>query len=109
MRLFLRGRTVRREQIDDITQDLFAHLMVVNGLERKMSDSSGSNRSYLLTMANNMLANKHRKSQVRRAYSAAQLAVERERKEEQSPERIVEVQLELEAIKAVIPDTRTRW
>ena len=109
LRFFLRGRTVPREQVDDITQELFAHLMEVNGLERKMSDSRGSNRSYLLTMANNMLANRHRRSRVRRAYSAAQLAVERERKEEHSPERIVEAQLELEAIKAVILDMRPHW
>lgn len=109
LRFFLRGRTVPPDQIDDITQELFAHLMVVNGLEKKMSDSSGSNRSYLLTMANNMLANKHRKLRVRRAYSAVQLAVESERTEEHSPERIVEAQLELEAIKAVILDMRPHW
>lgn len=107
--VFLRGRSVPEEQIDDITQEVFAHLMVVNGLEEKMSDSLGSNRSYLLTMANNMLANRHRKSRVRRAYSAAQLAVERERRDEHSPERIVEAQLELEAIKAVILGMRPHW
>ena len=107
--MFLRGRSVPRDEIEDLVQELFARLMGVDRLEEKMSDPTGSNRSYLLTMANNMILDRQRKSQVRNAYSAAQGEIERERIDERTPERIVAAQLELEAIKAVIMDMRLNW
>ena len=90
-------------------QELFTRLMSVKRLEEKMSDSTGSSRSYLLTMANNMVVDRQRRLRVRRAYAAEQRASEIERVEERTPERIVAAQLELEAIKAVIMDMRLNW
>lgn len=90
-------------------QELFTRLMSVKRLEEKMSDSTGSSRSYLLTMANNMIVDRQRRLRVRRAYAAEQRASERERVEARTPERIVAAQLELEAIKAVIMDMRLNW
>ena len=109
LHLFLLGRSVPQDQIEGLVQELFARLMGVDRLEEKMSDSTGSNRSYLLTMGNNMIVDKQRKLRVRNAYAAAQLEIERERMDEHSPERIVAAQLELEAIKAVILDMRSNW
>ena len=90
-------------------QELFTRLMGAQRLEEKMSVASGSNRSYLLTMANNLIVDKQRKSQVRSAYAAAQQGFEYQRMDERTPERIVAAQLELEAIKAVILDMRSHW
>ena len=109
LRLFLRGRSVPQEQIEDLVQELFTRLMSVKRLEEKMSDSTGSSRSYLLTMANNMVVDRQRRLRVRRAYAAEQRASEIEQVEERTPERIVAAQLELEAIKAVIMDMRLNW
>ena len=109
LRLFLRGRSVPQDQIEDLVQELFTRLMSVKRLEEKMSDSTGSSRSYLLTMANNMVVDRQRRLRVRRAYAAEQRASEIERVEERTPERIVAAQLELEAIKAVIMDMRLNW
>ena len=109
LRLFLRGRSVPHDQVEDLVQELFTRLMGVEGLEEKMSDSTGSSRSYLLTMANNMIVDRQRRSWVRRAYAAEQREIEHERVEERTPERIVAAQLELEAIKAVIMDMRLNW
>lgn len=109
LRLFLRGRSVPPNQVEDLVQELFTRLMGVERLEEKMSDSTGSNRSYLLTMANNMIVDRRRRLRVRRAYAAEQGEIERERVEERTPERIVAAQLELEAIKAVIMDMRLNW
>jgi len=92
-----------------LEQELFARLMVVDGLEEKMSDSTGSNRSFLLTAANNMIVDMERKQRVRRAYAATQMEVERERRDEHSPERIVAAQLELEAVRDVILEMRPHW
>ena len=90
-------------------QELFARLMGVDRLEEKMSDSTGSSRSYLLTMANNMIVDMQRRAQVRNAYAAAQQAVEHEGMDELTPERIIAAQLELEAVKAVLMDMRLNW
>ena len=90
-------------------QELFARLMEVEQLEEKMSDATGSNRSYLLTMANNLIVDRQRRLRVRTSYAAAQREIESEQMDEHTPERIVAAQLELEAIKAVIRNMRLNW
>ena len=109
LRLFLRGRSVPRNLVEDLVQELFTRLMSVERLEEKMSDSTGSSRSYLLTMANNMIVDRQRRERIRRAYAAERREIEHERVEERTPERIVAAQLELEAVKAVIMDMRLNW
>ena len=110
LRLFLLGRSVPQDQVEDLVQELFARLIGVERLEEKMSDATGSNRSYLLTMANNLIVDRQRKLRVRSAYAAAaQREVESERMDERTPERIVAAQLELESIKAVIRNMRLNW
>jgi len=109
LRLFLMGWSVPQDQVDDLVQELFTRLMGVDGLERKMSARTGSNRSYLLTMANNMIVDGQRKSQVRKAYLAEQREIEPRRMDERTPERIVAAQLELEAMRSVIRNMRLNW
>ncbi|MYL00305.1 MAG: sigma-70 family RNA polymerase sigma factor [Gammaproteobacteria bacterium] len=109
LRLFLMGWSVPQDQVDDLVQELFTRLMGVDGLERKMSARTGSNRAYLLTMDNNMIVDRQRKSQVRRAYLAEQREIEPRRMDERTPERIVAAQLELEAMRSVIRNMRLNW
>ena len=109
VRLFLRGRSVPQEQIDDVVQELFTRLLGVKRVEERMTEASGSVRSFLLTMANNLIVDRQRKRQVRNAYADAQREIERERMDEHSPERIVAAQLEMEAIRAVILDMPLNW
>ncbi|MCY3605565.1 MAG: sigma-70 family RNA polymerase sigma factor [Gammaproteobacteria bacterium] len=109
LRLFLMGWSVPQDQVDDLVQELFTRLMGVDGLEQKMSARTGSNRSYLLTMANNMIVDRQRKSQVRKAYLAEQREIEPRRMDERTPERIVAAQLELEAMRSVIRNMRLNW
>ena len=109
LRRFLWGRSVPQDEIEDLVQEFFTRLMAADRLEEKMSDSTGSSRSYLLTMANNMIVDRQRKSRVRRAYAAAQQVIEHEGVDERTPERIIAAQLELEAVKAVLMDMRLNW
>ena len=109
LRRFLRGQSVPPEEVDDLLQELFTRLMGVARLEERMTDASGSVRSFLLTMANNLIVDRQRKRQVRRAYADAQRELEREPLDEHSPERIVAAQLELEAIRSVILDMPLNW
>ena len=109
LRLFLLGRSVPQDQIEGLVQELYARLMGLDRLEEKMSDSTGSSRTYLLIMANNMIVDAHRKLRVRNDYAEAQLQIECDRMDEHSPERIVGAQQELEAIRAVILGMRSNW
>ena len=109
LRVFLKGRLVAPDEIDDLVQDLFARLMQVERLEEKMSSSSGSNRSYLLTMANNMVVDRQRKARIRRNYAARQKGLDSGQVDERTPEEIVAAQMELEAMRAVILAMRPRW
>ncbi len=109
LRLFLRGRSVPPDETEGLLQDLFTRLMGVQRLEQKMADSTGSTRSYLLTMANGLMVDRRRKWLVRSSYAEAQREIEREHMDEHSPERIVAAQLELEAIRAVILDMPLNW
>ena len=109
VRLFLRGRSVSHEQIDDVVQELFTRLMRVERVEERMTDASGSVRSFLLTMTNNLIVDRQRKRQVRNAHAEAHRALEVEHVEERTPERIVAAQLELESIMAVLLDLPVQW
>lgn len=109
LRLFLRGRSVAPDEIEDLLQELFTRLMDAHRLEEKMADSTGSSRSYLLTMANGLMVDRWRKEQVRNAHADAVRTVDQGHADELSPERIVAAQLELEAIKAVILDMPLNW
>ena len=109
LRRFLRARSVRPEETEDVVQELFTRLMDVTRLEDRMTDSAGSVRSFLLTMANNLLVDRQRRRLVRAAYAAAQRENEAAQKDERTPERIVAAQLELEAIRAVILGMPLHW
>jgi RNA polymerase sigma-70 factor (ECF subfamily) len=109
VRLFLRGRSIPADEIEDFVQELFTRLLSVDRLEERMTDAVGSVRSYLLTMANNLIVDRQRKRQVRYAYADTQREIEGERMEERTPERIVAAQLELEAIRAVILNMPLNW
>ena len=109
LRTFLLGRSARWDEIEDLVQELFMRLMAVQRLEEKMAAGTGSNRSYLLTMANNLMVDRQRKERVRNAHAEAQRDVGCEQIHDRSPERILAVQLELEAIRAVILDLPPHW
>lgn len=109
LRVFLRGRSVRREEIEDVVQEVFTRLMGVRGLEEKMTAETGSNRAYLLSMASGLISDRWRKRRVRAAYAAAQGEIDSERVDEQTPERVVAAQLELAAIRAAILSLPLKW
>ena len=109
LRHFVLGWSIPPHEIDDVVQELFSRLLAVDRLEEKMSDSPGSGRSFLLTMANNLLVDRRRKLHVRDAYAAEQRHVEGEKVDERTPERIIATELELEAMRSVIQDMRLNW
>lgn len=109
VRLFLRARAVPHEQIDDVVQELFTRLMGVERVEERMTDASGSVRSFLLTMTNNLIVDRQRRRRVRSAFAQEQREIGAVRVEERTPERVVAAQYELEAIMAVLLDLPSHW
>lgn len=109
LRLFLRGWLISPEETEDVVQEIFTRLMGMDKLEERLPESTQRMRSYLLTMTNNLIVDRKRKSQVRNAFVAAQMGIEAEQLDELSPERIVAAQLELEAIRSVILDMPLNW
>lgn len=109
VRLYLRGRSVPPDEIEDLVQELFARLLGVKGVEERMTNASGSVRSFLLTMAHNLVVDRQRKRQVRTAYAEAQREIDSEHLDERTPERIVAAQMELEIIKAVLLTMPLHW
>ena len=107
VRLYLRGRSVPPDEIEDLVQELFTRLMGVKGVEERMTDASGSVRSFLLTMAHNLVVDRQRKRQVRIAYAEGQREIEHF--DERTPERIVAAQMELEIIKEVLLKMPLHW
>ena len=109
LRVFLRGRSVRPEEIEDVVQEVFTRLMGVRGLEEKMTAETGSNRAYLKSMASGLISDHWRKQRVRTAYAYTQEEIDSERLDERTPERVVAAQLELEAIREVILNLPLNW
>ena len=109
LRRFLRGRSLPREETEDVVQELFTRLLRLPRLEERMTDSAGSVRSFLLTMANNLIVDRHRHWRTQSAYEQEQRNLEGEAADERTPERIVAAQLELEAFRRVILKMPLRW
>lgn len=107
VRLYLRGRSVPPDEIEDLVQELFTRLMGVREVEERMTDASGSVRSFLLTMAHNLVVDRQRKRRVRIAYVEEQREIEH--LDERTPERIVAAQMELEIIRDVLLKMPLHW
>ena len=64
---FLRARLALAEDREDIVQDLFVRLARTDGLAEKLSERSGNTRSYLFSIATNLIVDMKRKQMVREA------------------------------------------
>lgn len=109
LRNFIRGHMVPEEDLEDVVQDVFARLMSFGDLEAKLSANSGSNRAFILSIANNLIVDQVRRKRVRRNYDAKQQMDEAEKAYEISPEASVSASRELEFMKQVIMEMRPTW
>ncbi|WIO73627.1 RNA polymerase sigma factor [Porticoccaceae bacterium LTM1] len=109
IRRFYLARLMPEDEVDDLVQELFSRLIALDGLEMKMSPETGSNLSFFLTMANNMVVDLQRKAMTRKDYVVREKNSEAERVNEQTPEVIVSALRDLEAMKSVILRMRPAW
>ncbi len=109
LRHFIRGHMASEADREDIVQEVFARLMSLDDLEAKMSVRSGSNRAFILSMANSIIVDQERHKRVCRNYNANQKLSEADRVYEISPEHSAVASRDLEIIKSVILEMRPRW
>ncbi len=64
---FLRARLALEPDREDVCQDVFLRLSALDGLEQKLSGGAKNTRSYLFSIANNLIRDRQRRAQVRRA------------------------------------------
>ncbi len=109
LRSFLRARIGSGVDIDDVVQEVFLRLAKMDDLFDSLSPCSGSNRSFILTAANNMVVDMERRKAVRKKYNADHSDQEKQRVTEITPEKIAEESEQLEMINRVIMDMRPNW
>ena len=109
LRNFARGHMVQEDELGDIVQEVFSRLIRMDDLEERMDTRTGNNRSFLLTIANNIIVDQVRKKEVRRNYSINQGCIEGDKVCEITPEASVAACRELSVVKQVIMDMRPTW
>lgn len=111
LRTFLCVRMTEVADIDDIIQDVFVKLAGLEDLAVRIKPARGSVRSFILTMASNMLIDKERSAAVRRRYCHQQGDMEMARLDELSPQVFTEDAQILNAVQETVlnMEARMRW
>ena len=76
LRLFLRARLGNSDAAEDALQDVFFRLAQIECLAERLREEKGSVRSYLFTIANNLVIDQARQAAVRQKYLQNQVAEE---------------------------------
>ena len=94
---------------EDIVQEVFIRLAKVEALCDKIKEEAGSTRSYLFTIANNLVVDMERKKSRRRGFDSRVREEVEDTVVENNPEVIVSASRELEMMKSVIMKLKTEW
>lgn len=112
LRNFLRMRLgARTHEVDDVFQDVFAKLGCMENLAQRLPSDKGGCRSYLYTMANNLVVDAERRRQVQYRYLQRQVAMGERRlgAYDDSPELISLAQDEVEKLRAAVAGMKPVW
>ncbi len=111
LRGFLKARLGVNQELDDMVQDVFAKLAKLDDLPERLHSENRSARSFIFTVANNLVLDVERSKTVRRKYLAnlQQELTPEDALAIDSPEVIVLAREELEIIKKVIVNLRPVW
>lgn len=103
LRSFLRVRVISKEDVEDVMQDVYIRLTKVDDLIEKVNRRNGSTRSYIFSIANNLVIDNARRQAVRRKYaSEVQEGIHDTTFTDVAPETYAIAEQELERIKAII-------
>ena len=107
LRTFVRRRLGSVEEIEDVVQEVFARLARLGDLHTRIQAGKGDGRSYLFTVANNLIVDQERRKTLQRQYDNQ--TDEGDLVTEVTPETIVATDRELEIIKQVIMNLKPSW
>ncbi len=102
IRRFLRARLANHPDYEDLVQDIYLKLARQQDLDKKLSMGEAQTRSYLLSMANNLIRDRFRRERVRKAVTLSLPAEEMLVSRTPSPEDILASRQSVAAIKKAI-------
>lgn len=111
LRAFLHVRMDSHADMDDIAQEVFIRLAKLEGLEFRLEPSNESNRSFIITVANNLVLDLEKSQKVRYRYAEQTQAqvIDDDLLATPSPELITESRQQLERLREVILNLNPNW
>ena len=102
LRRFVSARLASHPDHEDVVQETFLRVARQEDIERKLSRSLDSVRSYLFSIATNVIRDRYRKAATRQKYDDLTTYRARARGTESSAEDVVSAQEQLGTVKAAI-------
>ena len=102
IRRFLRARLANHPDYEDLVQDIFLKLARQDNLDDKLSRGEAQTRSYLFSIATNLIKDRYRRKTTEREAESTLAAEELMKKQAPSPEDILISRQNLAAIRKAI-------
>lgn len=109
LRAFLLARIGDSPDVDDVMQEVFLKLARIEGMDEKLSRESRQNRSFILTIANNLLVDLSRHNAIRRRYQQSEQSAGEDKRNEVNPEVIAGDRERLEQVERAILSLPPVW
>lgn len=102
IRRFLRARLANHPDYEDLVQDIYLKLARQQGLGEKLSMGEAQTRSYLFSIATNLIRDRYRQKSIRKEVPLSLAVEERYANQAPSPEEILVSRENLAAIRRTI-------
>ncbi len=109
LRGFLCARIIAQQDVDDVIQEVFLKLTNMEDLKQRVSPQSGSNRAFILTLANNLMVDMERRQATQHHYRNEYQQELGNPIDSISPEARAEAQQQLQQVKQAILDLPPKW
>ena len=102
IRRFLRARLANHPDYEDLVQDIYLKLAKLEGLDEKLSRGEAKTRSYLFSIATNLIRDRYRRQCTRKEVPLSLAVEERYANHAPSPEEVLVSRENLAAIRRTI-------
>ncbi|WIO73775.1 RNA polymerase sigma factor [Porticoccaceae bacterium LTM1] len=109
LRAFLLARMGDSPDVDDIMQEVFLRLSRMEDIDGRLSHEFRENRSFILTIANNLVVDLSRSKVIRRRYQQSEQGLDGEKQVEATPEIIADYRERLEQVERAILSLPPVW
>lgn len=95
--------------VEDLMQDVFLRLARMDDIDDRLSHEFRENRSFILTIANNLVVDLSRNKAIRRRYQQSEQGLDSEKQVEATPEIIADYRERLEQVERAILSLPPVW